>query len=238
MLSNMLFTKVLFSTKKGLFIIFKSFLHNSSKNQLIITNKHLNGFADLFPVDEPINYKSLYNTNDRRRITNVIINKQQLNHALTNKLFESTVLKKISLVGNSEYVDNYYFTDLIKGLRINKSICELNIDGSIFGDDEALFLSGLLETNKTLEKIIIHGNNIQDYGAYLLSEALKINSTIKFIDLFSNRISDVGAIGLAEALKINKTIKTFYMHSNQIIYTGRQALAEVRKHNKSIKLFY
>ena len=123
---------------------------------------------------------------------------------------------------------------LSQALKVNSSLTNLHLGGSIIGHTGAESLSQALTLNSSLTNLDLSGNSIGDTGAESLSQALKVNSSLTNLHLSFNRIGDTGAEFLSQALTVNSSLTNLDLSLNRIGDTGAESLSQALKVNSSL----
>ncbi|KAF9432945.1 hypothetical protein BGZ76_010115, partial [Entomortierella beljakovae] len=170
----------------------------------------------------------LFSTSTRYEILARIIEHVEMKmiHIVLSKGFvklPSLKLKRVSHLSLEMIpgeIDATDFRVLVKSLKTNTTLVNLNLRGNKIGNKGALALSEALKTNNTLTALHLRTNSIGNEGALALSKALKTNTTLTALDLRYNSIGSEGALALTEALKTNTTLTTLDLEGNSFEFNG------------------
>ncbi|XP_069562963.1 leucine-rich repeat-containing protein 34 [Brachyistius frenatus] len=150
---------------------------------------------------------------------------------------EWTVHFSEMLVANSSLVELHLgkmgITDsamerLADGLRVNRSLCYLDLRCNRVSRDGAQYLAEVLKENTALKVVDLSSNRIQDEGAVYLSEAIVWpGCVLRELSVRSNSIKTEGLLSLAEAMRSNTTLTHLYVWGNQLEESVCQAFSDL-----------
>ena len=120
--------------------------------------------------------------------------------------------------------------ELAEGLKANRTVTDLNLDGGRIVDTGASALGVALQCpGHVVAKVTLSSNGIGDAGVSAIAKALVVNSTIRHLDLMHNGIGAHGAGELAAALSHNATLTSLALSGNRIGPEGAGRLGEYLK---------
>ena len=180
--------------------------------------------------------------------------------AIAYMLKETRTLKIIEL--NNTNMTSKEFNQLVKGLNLNYTLTEVNIEKnsiteietieqtlnnptniiSIFnisrnsiGDTGAIKIAEILETNTTLKTLKLGGNKISVSGVKAIASALFINSTLSTLELNDNKLGNDGFKELVKALKLNTNLTEINLESTGCDYKDTELIITMIKSNKTLQ---
>ena len=119
-------------------------------------------------------------------------------------------------------------------LKVNSSLCKLNLSKNNITDDGAKLLAEAIQVNTILQELNICKNEITDEGAKMFAEAIGINTTLQNLNMSQNKITDKGAKRLAEAIVINKTLQELNISKNWMSKEGIMRIVEACTKNRTL----
>lgn len=140
------------------------------------------------------------------------------NKGLKSLNFSNNFLDKSHIITLTE---NLKFNTTLQILNLSrKSFFSLIIDNKLMFDG-AEFLSKGLKENKSLTELYLEGNNIGYFGAFCIAQYLEKNPKLKVLDLSNNDIGDKGAKYIAFGLRNgNKNLVQINLSKNNINEKG------------------
>ena len=148
--------------------------------------------------------------------------------AIAHMLEETRTLKIIEL--NNTNMTSNEFNQLVKGLNLNNTLTEVNIEENNITEIETIEQTLNNPTN-IISIFNISRNSIGDTGAIKIAEILETNTTLKTLKLGGNKISVSGVKAIASALFINSTLSTLELNDNKLGNDGFKELVEALKLN-------
>jgi Ran GTPase-activating protein (RanGAP) involved in mRNA processing and transport len=135
---------------------------------------------------------------------------------------------------------------LAAGLKVNKSLKKLNLQGSIDDKDGLMALADALRGNRTLEELSLYFNGVDDDVAAALADALlrgvpgccgsRAVTGLTTLTLTQNQIHEAGAVAIGQALKGNSTLRELRLNINIIGGAGAAAIFAALNGNKTLRI--
>ena len=153
----------------------------------------------------------------------------------------NSTVRNLELFGETEGINSSIGAEdinlLTKALRVNTSLCSLNLSQTSFGDEGATSLAQALRVNTSLSSLNLSFNSIGTKGANSLAQVLRVNTSLSSFNLSHNPIGDEGANSLAQALRVNTSLSSFNLSYNTICNEGANSLAQALRVNTSLSSF-
>ena len=165
-------------------------------NILLVTNRNENKIIELTFGNK--NLEQIY-------FIGLCLNNYALN--ISNALSHNTNLKILDISENT--LDFYFFCKIMKAIRLNNTLEELNVNNYCFGDsyNGAKEIADMLLVNTTLRKLCIRHNKLNDDGFLKIIKALETNFTLMELDItYPNSITKNIIPELMKMLEINNVI--------------------------------
>jgi Ran GTPase-activating protein (RanGAP) involved in mRNA processing and transport len=151
-------------------------------------------------------------------------------------------------------------TVLAQGLKKNKSLDVLLLNGCRIGDQGAIAISSATRKHPTLQLLMVEDNQIGATGTTAVSEAFRCNHNLDCMGLSWNAVSEVGILAIGEgishtcylyldhchlgnlgamllshALVGNSSVIELNLGDNEIGFEGARALARAMEQNCTIE---
>jgi Ran GTPase-activating protein (RanGAP) involved in mRNA processing and transport len=154
-------------------------------------------------------------------------------------LYRNTSIKSLDLAQNGLH-DIESANVLRELIRRNKTITSLCLAENTFGSNAAaarIILKGV-RSNTSLQQLDLGGCRLGDHGISILANALAIrNASILELDLQRNDITSVGVRALVDHnVKVTKTLTKLCLTFNTIRSEGATILADALGHNAMLSL--
>lgn len=201
------FIKCFFHTKNGLIKVLEEFLNDRSKNNLIITSKHLSKYSSDLPLRQKFfDYEEYSKCKDKKRITCVRIPKYNLIDAINDNLFQSSIITTLDLRSENDNLNEIDLSLLFDALKCNEKITSLDLSYNHFGLSEFKLINNFLKYNQSIKHINLQCSSNNNESIDILADALKCNNHIESLNLSYNEIKYLSKI--LTVLKTNKKIHT------------------------------
>jgi serine/threonine protein kinase/Ran GTPase-activating protein (RanGAP) involved in mRNA processing and transport len=123
---------------------------------------------------------------------------------------------------------------LAEAIKSNSAVTSFKIENVVLGRTGTASLAAAFSVNTAITTVMFTWMDIGDLGAVALADAFKVNTAITTVHLPYNNIGDIGAAALAEAIKVNIVLTSVHLDDNSIGNTGAAALAEALLTNRAI----
>ncbi len=143
------------------------------------------------------------------------------------------------LVSDYQYENNYYFIILLKCLRYNNSIWNLNVDAKMDGDLMKEF-STMLGHNRYIKKLTIFAPISQQSEEYLI-EALKMNTSLDELYIHLNPYEEHNHFviqNILKYLKLNTTITKLELSIYDFSGIDIDRICNILIHNSTLENLY
>ena len=137
--------------------------------------------------------------------------------------------------GSDHYLLNLSST-LSAFLKINDTLCVLNLSSNHITSEGAEMLMNAVAFNSRLQNLDISCNQISDRGALAVVYCLEVNRTLCKLDISKNIITDEGGKNIAIAITVNKTLKELNISKNAITDEGAKSFANAIRVNKTLQI--
>lgn len=119
---------------------------------------------------------------------------------------------------------------LVKELKINTRLTELNLSGNPLGDEAIEYLTQFLANalqNQVLIRLWLRQANITNRGVYMFANALQTNRTLEELYLEGyNLITDDCVSSVIKMLRRNKTLREFNLEACSLSNKGIERLGQ------------
>ena len=119
-------------------------------------------------------------------------------------------------------------------LKVNKTLCELNLSGNMIDINGMKNLAEVISVNATLKKLDISSSNISNDGLSYFCDHLKNNKALKELNLSKNMITDEEMVKFAIAIQGNVTLQVLNISKNWISKVGIKQILEACTKNKTL----
>lgn len=152
-------------------------------------------------------------------------------------LARNTNLKRLSITENG-HLRGEATGLLMAGLKENKTLKILCLDGSPIGPTGAAAIAGVLSGGSLLDDLSICGTGIGDVGAKHIAAGLKTNTALKRLNMNSNEIGEAGAMAVAEVILVNAVLNYLSMMDNPIGREAVRAMVRAAAANRVLKTLF
>ena len=136
--------------------------------------------------------------------------------ALAAVLWTNNSLNSLNLCNNPG-IGNPSVMSLCKVLKVNTTLCSLDLSGTGISDAGVLSLVEVLKTNtSSLTSLLLSDIKISHQSLKSIAEVLRVNSTLKDLKFKGNTVGVGGTKLIAESLKANTTLKLLSLSRNNI----------------------
>ena len=135
--------------------------------------------------------------------------------------------------GSDHYLLNLSST-LSAFLKINDTLCVLNLSSNHITSEGAEILMNAVAFNSRLQNLDISCNQISDCGGKNIAKAITVNKTLKELNISNNEITDEGAKSFAEAIRVNKTLQVLNISKTRINNNGIMDIVKACTTNRTL----
>jgi len=119
-------------------------------------------------------------------------------------------------------------------MTTNKTLTQLDLSESSFGQAAGPFIAESLKTNNTLVSLKLKNCGLDSNFGIAIGEALKVNTTLKSLDLSNNPLKREGSKPIALGFEKNHTLKALFISGVSFHKEAMLILSEALKVNTSL----
>lgn len=179
-------------------------------------NKHIIEFDFRgYPINN-LELQKLCSLLKNRRVGELYLSNCDLNNMsliiISDLLSYNTEISTLYLSNNK--LDRIGITALSIGLSSNRYLSRLNLSACEIGDDISVLMKSL-RNNNVLKELNISENNIREMGMKSIGEMLQYNNQLTNLEIDGNLMTDETVNFIAEGIKQNNTLEYIFLgHSD------------------------
>lgn len=133
-------------------------------------------------------------------------------------------------------LQNEGFLIVIKALKNNSSVTDIDLSGNIIGNENLNYFSELLKENSSLKTINLSSNIFTSPLLQSLSNSLQFNNSLTSLNLSTNKFENFDF--LFDIFKLNSSLKEVYLRNTNLNPTGMKFLSQSLLFNSAIELLH